>query len=630
MFRMFKALFAGLLLVLSAAGAAWAEQRVALVIGNSGYKFTQALGNPRNDAQDIAAALTKLGFNVLSGDDLDKAGMDSIIGRFARAATGADAALVFYAGHALQYRGGNYVMPVDAKLEDDVSVTFEMTRVDDMLSALNRASGVKMLILDACRNNPLAEKMLARGASRGGEVSRGLQAIQHNQGVLVAYSTQANQVAADGAGRNSPFTEALLKELPTPNLEVGALFRRVAATVYGQTHGQQLPELSISILGEFFFARAASDADVWGKIRDSLKRSDFLEFSQTYPDSAFVELARSRMALIDRFEAERRVDLAPPPTVPASQKVPGDKATRSDGATAPVQPAQALVQPAQALVQPAQALVQPAQAPVQSTQAPVQPAQAPVQPSQALQPIQAALLPQPTQPIQAVKPEADKAPKTVVVGKDTMAVLVPQPPVGALLDPDAPRNLTVVPGAGISRPPDVAVVPPLASAAADIKRELTRLGCYASTIDAQWPSPKTARALQAFALARKPGTMPSEPGTELLALLREAPAGTCGIACGGRPIAADGACTRQAQPTRPAIAVARPVYEPPKYEPPKPARIVPKKIYVYVPPPRRIYVPQPRRPVEVARPRRQPPSPRPAPAAARPGGCFNFNGQSFC
>jgi uncharacterized caspase-like protein len=234
----------------------YAEKRVALVIGNSAYQNTPALPNPKSDATDMAAALQPLGFEVVLATDLDKRGMDDAFRRFARLARDADAALFFYAGHGLQYAGTNYLMPVDAKLQDEADLPYEMAKVDDIIADLSRAKNIRIVILDACRDNPMAERLrVSLPASRSAAVSRGLARIERTQGLITAFATQPGQVAADGFGkRNSPFTTAILKHIATAGIEAGTLFRRVAQDVNESTGGKQLPELSVSLLGEFYFA----------------------------------------------------------------------------------------------------------------------------------------------------------------------------------------------------------------------------------------------------------------------------------------------------------------------------------------------------------------------------------------
>jgi len=247
-------LLVGIFLVVSVAFPAFAERRVALVIGNSGYKNTVELTNPSHDATDVAAALRTLGFEVVFGDNLDRHGTEDALQRFTRLARGADVALFFYAGHGMQFGGRNYLMPIDAQLQDEVSVRYEMTAMDDVREALQASPGVKIMILDACRNNPLAERLSRSIASktRAIPVVQGFSPVAPDDGMLVEYSTQPNQVADDGTAHNSPFTAALLTHLKEPGLEIGTMFRRVGNDVYKATNGAQSPEMTVSLHSDFY------------------------------------------------------------------------------------------------------------------------------------------------------------------------------------------------------------------------------------------------------------------------------------------------------------------------------------------------------------------------------------------
>lgn len=276
------------------------ERRVALVIGNSSYRNAPVLPNTVNDARDMVVALRKVGFEVVDGIDLDKRGMDAALTRFARLVQDADTAMFYFAGHGFQFNGENYLVPVEAKIEDEVGVQYETTRLNDVVTALNYAKGVKIMVLDACRNNPFVGLLAKRQATRGFSVGSGLAPVQRAQGMVIAYATQANDVAADGIGRNSPFTAALVREIDHPGLEVATLFRRVQKSVYDATAGKQTPELSLSLLGDFYLNREETDADVWRRIRASDEPAALQAFIQRYPTSFFAIDARTRLDLIER------------------------------------------------------------------------------------------------------------------------------------------------------------------------------------------------------------------------------------------------------------------------------------------------------------------------------------------
>ena len=208
-----------------------AEPRVALVIGNGAYRSVPELDNSRNDADDISEQLKRVGFAVIDGRDLDRSAMYAALGRFAQRVRGTDAGLVYYSGHGMQINGQNYLVPVDLKLAGSSFTPFDLVKLDDVIEALNYTAGVKLLVLDACRDNPFANSVADNKGSRGIGATRGLAKIERSLGMLIAYSTQSNSVAADGIGRNSPFTAALVREIQVPGLEVATVFRRVAVNV---------------------------------------------------------------------------------------------------------------------------------------------------------------------------------------------------------------------------------------------------------------------------------------------------------------------------------------------------------------------------------------------------------------
>lgn len=217
--------------------AAFADtpKRVALVIGNATYQSVPRLANPTNDAADIAHALDRLDFEVTVETDLDSSGMTRALGRFSRKARTADMAVLFYAGHGIEIDNQNYLIPTDAELNHVDDVAFEAIRLEQLLRAVEGAETLKLVLLDACRDNPFS---FAAGSR---SLGRGLTRVEPSGGVLVSYAARSGTVAFDGEGRNSPYTSALLEHLEEPNLEVGKLFRRVRDAVYRNTRGSQEP-----------------------------------------------------------------------------------------------------------------------------------------------------------------------------------------------------------------------------------------------------------------------------------------------------------------------------------------------------------------------------------------------------
>ena len=304
---------ASVLLGTFANGAALAERRVALVIGNANYNDPQLnLANPRNDASDVAKLLRSLGFQTIEAIDAKKGDVELALARFAQAASQSDSALFYYAGHAMQFQGQNYLMPVDAQLENEFSVQFQMVSLDVIRNAIDRANGVKIMILDACRNNPLAErfKTTLAGQSRNIGNVRGLARIDKTQGMVVAYATAADAVALDGAGRNSPYTTALLKRMGEPGLEIGMMFRQVTSDVYEKTEGRQRPATYIDLTTTQYYLNQ-SDRLAWDRIKDSTDPNALRDFILRFPSSPHALTAKSRMDMFERFARERQeVELA--------------------------------------------------------------------------------------------------------------------------------------------------------------------------------------------------------------------------------------------------------------------------------------------------------------------------------
>ncbi|MGQ0455965.1 MAG: caspase family protein [Hyphomicrobium sp.] len=245
--------------ILSLVTPATAEKRVALIIGNAAYAHAGALANPANDAKDMAASLTELGFNVILGLDLSKAEFDSNVREFSGALADADTAVFFYAGHGLQVAGRNYLVPVDAELKSERDLDFDAVGLDFILKQmeLGREGKTNIVFLDACRDNPLARNLARSMGTRSASIGKGLAEVQTGVGTFVAYSTQPGNVALDGAGRNSPFTAALAKAVRQPGHNLTAVMIGVRKQVLADTGGKQVPWDHSALVGDFFFNTTA-------------------------------------------------------------------------------------------------------------------------------------------------------------------------------------------------------------------------------------------------------------------------------------------------------------------------------------------------------------------------------------
>ncbi len=237
------------LLTLTAVAPAQAERRVALVIGNGAYTNAPALKNPAHDAAVVSASLKALKFEVTEVINGDHRRMLDAMSAFGRAASGVDVALVFYAGHGVQVSGRNWLLPVASTISAETDLPAQAIRTSDLMDVMETSgAALKLMILDACRNNPLP-KSASRGATRG--LAR-LEA--RSAGTMITFATAPGDVAADGTGANSPFTTALAQHITTPGLEIRQLMGRVRETVYKSTGKKQLPWVNEALIGEFYFA----------------------------------------------------------------------------------------------------------------------------------------------------------------------------------------------------------------------------------------------------------------------------------------------------------------------------------------------------------------------------------------
>src|SRR2546427_6845539 len=229
---------------------AFAEKRVALVLGNSAYQNVAQLPNPANDSAKIAATLKDAGFDVVdSRHDLPAAETRRALRDFADRAGDADIAVVYYAGHGIEVDGTNYLIPVDAKLERDTDVYDEAFSLDRVLLAIEPAKQLRLVILDACRDNPFAKTMKRTIASRA--VGRGLAKIEPTSpNTMIAFAAKAGSTASDGDSKNSPFAAALIEHLPKPGLDLRRAFGFVRDEVLKNTGNKQEPYVYGSLGGD--------------------------------------------------------------------------------------------------------------------------------------------------------------------------------------------------------------------------------------------------------------------------------------------------------------------------------------------------------------------------------------------
>lgn len=318
--------------------SAQAERRVALVIGNSKYLHTSPLPNPHNDAAAIAAALKRLDFEVVLALDVAFADTHKPIREFSRRLQGADVALLFYAGHALSLEGRNYLVPVDAEARDETDVKFRMTLVNSVVDEMARLTRLTIVILDACRDNPLARSLHRTVApSRSADVGMGLATMSTvGRELLIMFATAPGAVASDGVGEHSPFSQALLRHIEKQGIDVEALVRSIRQDVREITGGNQLPEAWLRLEQRFQFRKDAADGKAallppakdaiaatdarerriqdrtfWESIRELNSLKLFQDYVARFPEGEYASIAH---VMIGKLEGKSK--LAEPPSDP--------------------------------------------------------------------------------------------------------------------------------------------------------------------------------------------------------------------------------------------------------------------------------------------------------------------------
>jgi uncharacterized caspase-like protein len=291
-----------------------AENRVALVIGNAKYA-SQPLTNPVHDAADIADRLTSVGFAVSKLENATRKQIKSALRTFSRQLVEKDSiGLFYYAGHGVQVKGNNYLIPVDADIQSEFEVEDEAIAVNRVLGAMEQAgNGLNLVILDACRDNPYASSFRSN--------TRGLAKVNAPKGAMVLYATSPGDVAGEGEGRNGIFTKHLLDAIEKPGLTVEQVFKETAIAVSKETAKQQVPWFEGVILGEFSFhttvnilpeplqsatkaatieAQSSSEDLFWTSVKDTDDAEELEAFLQTYPESKFSALAKLRINKLKR------------------------------------------------------------------------------------------------------------------------------------------------------------------------------------------------------------------------------------------------------------------------------------------------------------------------------------------
>lgn len=300
-----------------------AQTRVALVIGNGSYRNVPALPNPANDATDVAASLERLGFAVRRVIDGTSKDMRLALREFIPLARHSEMAVVYFAGHGIEIAGDDWLIPVDAELDDDIAAEQEAVALRSMMPIVGAASRLGLIILDACRNNPFAARMHRSLPVRA--VERGLARVEPAASVLVAFAAKEGTTANDGRGRNSPFTAALLRQIETPGLELNFLFRNVREDVLKATNARQEPVVYGALPSAEIFLRPAENAvegpsvlrdpnpaaSAWAATQNTTSVAVLEDFIRQFGGTPYASMAQARLG-----EMQREIAAAAPPPVP--------------------------------------------------------------------------------------------------------------------------------------------------------------------------------------------------------------------------------------------------------------------------------------------------------------------------
>ena len=322
----YPTLIVSLICMAFTANAANAERRVAFVVGNGAYKNVAALPNPPIDAKAMAGVLRNVGFEVVEGTNLTRDKMTEKLLDFGKKAQGADVAVFFYAGHGIAINGTNYLLPVDADIKSEMDVKLGAAiNIDLTLDQTMSDAKVKLVFLDACRDNPFAAKIKSNSATRSVAVGSGLAEMKSGEGTLIAFATGPGQTALDGQeGTNSPFTRALIANIATPGVEIQQAMTKVRAQVNEETNKGQLPWGHTNLIGSVYLNGAppaagaggtaaapaapvaiasapGSDVELefWRSIKDSNKPEELNAYLSNYPNGQFKPLALSRLAALE-------------------------------------------------------------------------------------------------------------------------------------------------------------------------------------------------------------------------------------------------------------------------------------------------------------------------------------------
>lgn len=514
-----------------------AQKRTALVIGNSSYLHTSPLANPKNDAGDVTLALKKVGFTVIEGRDLDKGAMDRTIHQFARELNGSQVGLFFYAGHGLQVDGQNYLVPVDAKLEDASGLDFEMVRLELVHRTMERATKTNLIFLDACRDNPLSRNLARALGTRSTAIGKGLASVESGEGTLLSFSTQPGSVAADGAGRNSPYAAAFVKQLETSKDDLSAMLINVRRQVIQDTGRRQVPWEHSALTARFYFSEPESvpagpgragpqsgmtfeqqaELALWNAVKDADNAAVVQSYLNRFPNGLFAAPARLMIDKLNReaqhaaVSAEKDAELR---KAEEAKRVAEIAKAESERKAAAAKQAEDLRRAQDEARKSREAL---AKAEVEREAA------------------------------RKSAEDARKAAAAATAEREAAAKVAEQTRVASL-----PPAQTEAGQSSVAEQDRLVM---------NIQAQLVRVGCHSGAIDGKW-NEATRDSLAKFAKQAKLSTPTEAPNPDVLEALKSKLARVCPLVCKAGLIEANGQCIARAPPRKPVAESPRSSSEP--------------------------------------------------------------------
>ena len=573
--------------------SAYAGKRVALVIGNSAYQNVPRLANPAHDAAAITAMLQKAGFDSVDfRSDLKAVEMRRVLREFGNKTRDADVAVVYYAGHGIELDNANYLIPVDTLLETDTDIYDETTPLDRVLVAVEPAKQLRLIILDACRDNPFSKTMKRTVASRA--ISRGLAKVEPTSpNTIIAFAAKAGFTASDGDGRNSPFALALAKHLTIPGLDLRKAFGFVRDDVLKATGGKQEPYIYGSLGGDDVSLvpvkpvaplPANPQADMRRDYELALQiatRAVWVSFLNTYPSGFYADLAKGQL---DRLAAEEvRVAAAEKARLAQEEKArlaaEGAKQAEQIKAASQVRKAEEAMVAAEQARQVEQAKAVAAErarvalekvaaekaaamkaeaeaAAERKRQAAEAAKQAEQAKAAAAEQARVATEKAATEKAATMKAEADtaaagnrKAPDRAAP-ENASAETAPEVKAreAKASEPGEPVPVHIMPVqtqmASLTPPSDpesaLKSTPDTGALVRDIKKELQRVGCYSGAIDEKWVTAKAS--LGKFVKFARLSALPEQPDAGLLNDIRGRSDRVCPLECSPRQTESNGRC----------------------------------------------------------------------------------------